>query len=354
MADTPITVLIVDDSALMRQILTQMLDSDPFIHVVGAAPNPIIARQMIKDKNPDVITLDVEMPKMDGLTFLEKIMSLRPTPVVMVSSLTQEGAEATLHALEVGAVDFIGKPTGDLQSGMTAMAPVLREKVKAAARAQVRAYKPKKAPPQGREPLAFQSSEVLIAIGASTGGVEALGHVLSQLPPNCPAVVVTQHMPQHFTKSFANRLNNHCAMKVAEAEEGRRVVPGQIWIAPGHSHLLLKRSGADYVCRLSDAPPVSGHRPSADVMFESVAKAAGANAIGVILTGMGRDGADGLLKLRQAGGHTLGQDENSCLIYGMPKAAYEAGAVEKQADLKHISDEILKLVGGRKAQAVRI
>ncbi|WP_026353782.1 protein-glutamate methylesterase/protein-glutamine glutaminase [Woodsholea maritima] len=353
MPDKIIRVLIVDDSALMRQILQTILGKIPGFNVVGTASNPLIARQMIKDLHPDVITLDIEMPQMDGLSFLEKIMTLRPMPVVMVSSLTQAGADATLRALSMGAVDFISKPSGDIREGMEALSQKLVEKLRMAARTRVRAYQPRKER-QALELLPIASSEVVIAIGASTGGVEALGHVLERLPANSPAVIITQHMPAGFTRSFANRLDKICPMKIGEAQEGRRVMPGQVWIAPGDAHLILKRSGADYVCRLSDAAPVNNHRPSVDVMFDSVAKAAGPNAIGVILTGMGRDGAEGLFHMKQAGAKTLGQDEASSLVYGMPKAAFEGGGVEKQVPLEVIASEILKWVAGRSTQAMRI
>ncbi|MGO8919205.1 MAG: protein-glutamate methylesterase/protein-glutamine glutaminase [Stellaceae bacterium] len=338
----PIRVLIVDDSALIRQVLSELLASDRDIEVVGTAPDPIVARDKIKALNPDVLTLDIEMPRMDGLSFLDKVMTLRPMPVVVVSTLTQQGADAALRALELGAVDYVAKPTLDIRQGVIALGAELVAKVKAAATANVKARAAKK--PGGR-PLVFDhrlSSEGwIVAIGASTGGVEALQELLTVLPASAPAILVTQHMPAGFTASFAQRLDPRCAMSVAEATDGARVMAGHVYIANGNHHLELARSGAHYKCRVRDGAPVSGHRPSVDVLFRSVAAAAGRSATGVILTGMGKDGAEGLLELRRAGGRTLGQDELSCLIYGMPKAAKELGAVEKELPLSRIPQEIL-------------
>ena len=338
----PIKVLIVDDSALMRQMLTQLLSTDPEIQVVGAAPHPLIARTMIKELSPDVLTLDIEMPRMDGLSFLEKIMALRPMPVVMVSSLTQSGAEATLRALEIGAVDFIGKPQSDLSTGMGALRDELIEKLKMAATARTRSFRaPTTAPAAGGWGAGFRSSEKIIAIGASTGGVEALRELICVLPPDGPAVLVTQHMPAQFTQSFANRLNGLAAVTVSEAADGVRVLPGHVYIAPGNFHLELKRSGADYLCGVSQGALVSGHRPSVDVLFGSVARVAADNAVGVILTGMGRDGVNGLLAMRNAGAMTIGEDETTCVVYGMPKAAHDAGATQIELPLHKIPAEIL-------------
>ena len=338
-----IRTLVVDDSALMRMLIPSMLQRSPQIEVVGAASNPFAAREMIKELNPDVITLDVEMPKMDGISFLHKIMTLRPTPVVMVSSLTQKGADITLQALELGAIDFIGKPTLDLEKNMPLLADELIEKVRAAAVSKVRSHT-RKVEVKAAAPVSFDTTEAIVAMGASTGGVETLGRLLGALPPNAPGIVIAQHMPAQFTKQFAERINKHCAVQVAEATQGQRIRPGTAWIAPGDRHLEVRRSGADYVCRLTEEPPVSGHRPSVDVLFNSVAEACGAQAIGVILTGMGRDGADGLKAMRDAGCSTIGQDEATSLVYGMPKAAFDAGAVETQLPEDKIPSAILRIV----------
>jgi two-component system, chemotaxis family, protein-glutamate methylesterase/glutaminase len=338
----PIRVLIVDDSALIRQLLTHILGSDKGIEVVGAAPDPFVARDKIKELNPDVVTLDLEMPRMDGLTFLEKLMAMRPMPVVVVSTLTQRGADAALRALELGAIDYVAKPRIDIQNGVIELGAELITKIKAAAVARVSM---RSRGESVSKPIVFDhrlSTEGrIVAIGASTGGVEALQQLLTALPVDIPATLVTQHMPPGFTASFAKRLDGQCAMSVAEAADGMRVLPGHVYIAPGNWHLELARSGAHYFCHLHDGPPVSGHRPSVDVLFNSFAAAAGKNAVGVILTGMGNDGAAGLLKMRQAGARTVGQDESSCLIYGMPKAAKLLSAVEAEFPLSRIPQEIL-------------
>lgn len=339
-----VRVIVVDDSALMRQILTKALSSDPEIEVVGSAPDPHVARQKIKELDPDVITLDVEMPRMDGLTFLERIMRLRPTPVVMVSTLTQKGADTTLQALELGAVDFIGKPTIDVQSGWKDLQDELIAKVKTAATARVKPISDRADEAKARRvsALGFRSTDRIVAIGASTGGVEALREVIAAMPADGPPILIAQHMPASFTQRFAERLDSLSAMSVSEATDGARVMPGHAYIAPGNRHLMLARSGAHFHCRLTDDEAVSGHRPSVDVLFDSVVSAAGSNAIGVILTGMGKDGAAGLLKLREAGAFTLGQDEASCLIYGMPRAAKTAGAVAEEHPLGRIAAMIIE------------
>ncbi len=335
-----VRVLIVDDSAVMRQLLTEILSADPEITVVGTASDPFAAREKIKALNPDVLTLDVEMPRMDGIDFLRKIMTLRPMPVVMVSSLTQAGAEVTLTALEIGAVDVVAKPVADQVSGMEAQADQLRTKVKLSAKAQVRARRQDSMPTGSVAP--FPSTEKLIAIGASTGGVETLMRLVATLPANAPAMLITQHMPAHFTKSFARRLDQAGRIAVCEVGSTMRALPGHAYLAPGDRHLELTRSGAHYVCRLSDGPPISGHKPSVDVLFRSVAKSAGANAVGVILTGMGRDGAEGLLAMRQAGAMTLGQDRGTCVVYGMPRAANELGAVVEELPEERIVSAMLE------------
>jgi two-component system chemotaxis response regulator CheB len=340
----PIRVLVVDDSQVMRQLLSTLLAADPEIEVVGTAADPHIAREQIKALNPDVVTLDVEMPHMDGLTFLKKIMTLRPMPVVMVSTLTQTGAEITFEALEIGAVDFIPKPTsGGLAHGLEDLACELQRKVKAAASVRVGARRAA-AHSASHQPRARRSAGKygkIIFIGASTGGVEALKALLLGLPADCPPTLITQHMPPRFTAGFAERLNRQCPMTVCEAVQDQRIEPGHVYIAPGSHHLEIARVGTHYVCRLSDGPPVSGHRPSVDVLFRSAAHVCGKSAVAAILTGMGKDGAEGMLKLRQTGAVTLGQDEESSLIYGMPRAAFERGAVMQQHSLAHMADAIL-------------
>jgi two-component system chemotaxis response regulator CheB len=328
----------------MCRFIASMLQTDPEIEVVGFAGDPNEAREAIKRLNPDVITLDIEMPRMDGLSFLEKLMALRPTPVVVVSTLTQKGADAAVRALELGAVECVAKPLLDLRTGMTGLRDELVAKVMSAAASRPRSRTGNEG---SRTPLVFDpnlsTAGWIVAIGASTGGVEALQELLTALPANAPAVMVTQHMPPGFTTSFARRLDQRCAMPVYEASNGQRIMPGHVYIANGSQHLELVRSGAHFACRLHGGPPVSGHRPSVDVLFASVAAAAGRNAIGVILTGMGQDGAAGLLEMRRAGARTRGQDEASCLIYGMPKAAKLLGAVEAERPLSKMAGEILGL-----------
>ncbi len=348
-----IRVLVVDDSALMRKIIPSLLEEASDIEVVGVAADPMIARQKIKQLDPDVVTLDVEMPKMDGLSFLEKIMSLRPMPVLMISSLTQKGADITLQALELGAVDVVGKPALDVAANMESLGAEIINKVRVAAKSNVtrRANSGQKVRPLKVE--GFSTTEKIVAIGASTGGVETLGRILEGCPANMPGMVITQHMPANFTAKFAERLDRSCAMKIREAVDGERIRPGDVWIAPGDAHLEVKRSGADYVCKVYHGEPVSGHCPSVDVLFKSVAKACGKNAVGVILTGMGKDGADGLLEMRNAGAKTIGQDEATSIVYGMPKAAYDIGAVEKQLPEDKILGSIINLVS-QQSKAIRI
>jgi two-component system, chemotaxis family, protein-glutamate methylesterase/glutaminase len=342
-----ITVLIVDDSALIRQMLTTMLSADPQIEVLGAATDPLQARRMIKDLNPDVLTLDVEMPHMDGLAFLEKLMTLRPMPVVMVSSLTQQGADATLRALEIGAVDFVAKPTSGLQAGISGLRSNIVNAVKGAARASLHSLRRKGEPVRrlASATARYDTTEKIIAIGASTGGVGALQTVIGQLPADCPGILVTQHMPAEYTARFADRLNRICAMSIQEASDLARVLPGHVYIAPGGRHLELARSGAHYVCKVHDGPLVSGHRPSVDVLFRSVAEHAARRAVGVILTGMGSDGAEGLLEMRGRGAPTLGECESTCVVYGMPRAAKEAGAVDREFPVDRMAEEILRALG---------
>ncbi|GAT99834.1 chemotaxis protein [Burkholderia stabilis] len=344
-----IKVLCVDDSALIRSLMTEIINSQPDMTVCATAPDPLVARDLIKQHNPDVLTLDVEMPRMDGLDFLEKLMRLRPMPVVMVSSLTERGSEITLRALELGAVDFVTKPRVGIRDGMLDYAEKLADKIRAASRARVRqAPQPQAAARAADSPAAapminnpLVSTEKLIIIGASTGGTEAIREVLTPLPPDAPAVLIAQHMPPGFTKSFAQRLNGLCRIAVKEAEHGERVLPGHAYIAPGHAHLLLARSGANYIAQLSDEPPVNRHRPSVDVLFRSAATHAGKNAIGVILTGMGRDGAAGLLEMKRAGAHTFAQDEASCIVFGMPREAIALGGADEIAPLAEMSRRVM-------------
>lgn len=337
----PVRVLIVDDSAVMRQLLASVLAADSEIEVVGTAADPHIARERIKALNPDVVTLDVEMPHMDGLTFLRKIMTLRPMPVVMISTLTQRGAETTLEALEIGAVDFIAKPTVGIANGLAELAAELQRKVKAAAGVRLGARRVASAPQLPRQQRPRRAVEKIVFVGASTGGVEALKALLMGLPADCPPILIAQHMPPRFTTGFAERLDRQCPMRVCEAADEQTIEPGQVYIAPGSHHLEIARVGSRHVCRLSEGPLVSGHRPSVDVLFRSAARVCARSAVGAILTGMGKDGAEGLLELRQAGAITLGQDEESALIYGMPRAAFERGAVMRQCSLAQMADAIL-------------
>ncbi|SEP79267.1 two-component system, chemotaxis family, response regulator CheB [Solimonas aquatica] len=335
-----IRVLIVDDSAVVRNLMTEILSEDAEIEVVGTAPDPFVARDKIKQLQPDVLTLDVEMPRMDGLTFLENLMRLRPMPVLMVSSLTEAGADITLDALEIGAVDFVTKPKIDVAAGLRDYADMLREKVKTAARARPRRQEPTSAPAaRARKP--FRSTEKIIAIGASTGGTEAIKEVLETMPADAPAIVITQHIPAMFSAPFAARMDRSSAMRVFQASDGQQIVPGHVYIAPGDRHLEITRSGARYVCHLSDAPPENRHRPSVDVMFNSLARCAGRNVVAAILTGMGDDGARGMRALREAGARTLVQDEASCVVWGMPGAAYKLGAAELVLPLNQITNRLL-------------
>lgn len=334
-----IRVLIVDDSPTMRVLIANVLKSDPEMEVVGTAGDPLEARELIKALDPDVITLDIEMPKMNGIEFLEKIMRLRPMPVVMVSTLTQDGAEATIDALALGAFDCVGKPSiGEASRGFSELV----DKVRAASKSRIRPLgdRPMRQAPQA----GFSPGDAIVAIGSSTGGVEALMTLIGTFPGNCPPTVITQHMPASFTKSFADRLDRTCAPNVCEATDGAPLKIGQVYVAPGGDHHLeVVRVSAGFACRLKTGELVNGHRPSVDVLFNSVAAAAAARAVGAILTGMGKDGAQGLLAMRNAGARTVGQDEASSIVYGMPKAAFEAGAVERQAPLQRLGPAILEL-----------
>lgn len=344
MSAATIKVLCVDDSALIRDLLSEIINSQPDMEVVAVAPDPLVARDLIKRHNPDVLTLDVEMPRMDGIDFLERLMRLRPMPVLMVSSLTQSGSEVTLRALELGALDFVAKPSLGIRSGMLEYAEEIAEKIRAAARSRPRrAASRNEAPPQ-RLTAPLMSSEKLLIIGASTGGTEAIRRVLEPLPANSPAIMIAQHMPGGFTRSFAERLDRLCQISVKEAEDGERVLPGHAYIAPGDAHLKLARSGANYVARLDQGPPVNRHRPSVDVLFRSAAEQAGRNAVGVLLTGMGKDGAAGLVEMRQAGAPTIAQDEASCVVFGMPREAIALGGASEVLPLEEIAPRLLALV----------
>jgi two-component system chemotaxis response regulator CheB len=336
---------VVDDSALMRQALSQMLARDPALEVVGTAADGYAARDKIRELDPDVLTLDVEMPRMDGLSFLEKLMRVHPMPVVMVSSRTEAGCATTLRALELGAVDFVTKPTCDLRQHLPAVAAEVIEKVKTAAAARVRPRpEPAGPPPTAGRPLptAPPATHVL-AVGASTGGTEALRVFLTALPADAPGIVIVQHMPEHFTRSFAERLDGVSTVRVREAADGDRVLTGHAMIAPGNHHLRLAREGAAYLVRLSDEAPVNRHRPSVDVLFQSCAALAGPNAVGIIMTGMGDDGARGLAAMRAAGAATLAQDEASSVVFGMPRAAIELGAAERVLPLDRLAEAALTL-----------
>ncbi len=333
-------VLIVDDSALVRRIFQSELSRDPGIEVVGTAPDPYVAREMIVRLKPDVLTLDIEMPRMDGLTFLRKLMEHYPLPVIVVSSLTPRGSELALEALEAGALEVVCKQ-GNAWNANGA-GSILAEKIKAAAGAHVSAQRPGARPL--RPVLAMtRTTQKIVAIGTSTGGTQALQRVLTEMPPNAPGMVIVQHMPEHFTRAFADRLNGLCAIEVKEAEQGDSVTPGRALIAPGNWHMLLRRSGARYFVELRQGPQVCRQRPSVEVLFKSVATYAGRNAVGVIMTGMGDDGARGLLEMRQAGARTVAQDEASSVVFGMPRVAIEVGAAEKICPLDRIGAAILDL-----------
>ncbi|HLH11631.1 MAG TPA: chemotaxis response regulator protein-glutamate methylesterase [Methylovirgula sp.] len=333
-------VLVVDDSRTMRNLICYALGRDPEIEVVGQAADPFEARAAMKTLDPDVVTLDVEMPNMNGIDFLSKIMELRPTPVIMVSNLTREGTDATIKALELGAIDCVAKPMPGDEDFFADLS--IKVKAAAAARAQL-AKTVRQLPPQKAETVNYLPDGKIVAIGASTGGVEALITMLAQFPKNCPPTLIAQHMPGTFTKSFADRLDRLCAPRVCEAFDGAPLASGQIYLAPGSVAHLEVASAKDLTCRLAQTDAVNGHRPSVDVLFKSVALAAKSQAVGVILTGMGRDGAEGLKAMRQAGARTIGQDRATSLVYGMPRVAFELGAVEKQVPLERIGEEVLRL-----------
>lgn len=353
-----IGVLVIDDSALIRKLLTELLNRDPRIKVLDSAADPYIAREKIKKLNPDVLTLDVEMPRMDGITFLKNLMRLRPMPVVMVSTMTARGADITLEALELGAVDYVTKPGIDIVESMDDYAAEIIEKVKTAARARVRSIMDRPGPDRVVEPKLsadailqkkqrprshLRTTGKIIAIGASTGGTEAIREVLEHMPADSPGIVITQHIPASFSGSFARRMDSISALTVVEAGDGDQIIPGHVFIARGDRHLLVERSGARYYCRLNDGPPVNRHIPSVDVLFRSVAQNAGPNAIGVMLTGMGDDGARGMLEMKHNGARTIAQDEKTSVVWGMPGEAVKIGAVDTQLPLEKIAGKLISL-----------
>lgn len=349
-----IKVLIVDDSAVVRQVLSSTLAMDPSIEVIGAAADPVFASERMSKQWPDVIVLDVEMPRMDGITFLKMLMSERPTPVVICSTLTERGAATTMQALAAGAVSIVTKPQANLRQFLLESAEDLIAAIKGAARANLKRVVVQKPEPRLTADAILpagnamsRTTDNVVAIGTSTGGTQALEQVLTALPRVCPGMVIVQHMPERFTAAFADRLNSLCQIEVKEATNGDRVIPGRALIAPGGRHMLVKRNGAQYVVEIVDGPPVSRHRPSVDVLFRSVARAAGSNALGIIMTGMGDDGARGLKEMRENGAHTIGQNEASCVVYGMPKEAMKLGAVEKEIALQLIPHAIME-IGGRR------
>ena len=369
-------VVVVDDSALVRSMLTEIINRQPDMECIGAAADPLVAREMIRNLNPDVITLDVEMPRMDGIDFLSKLMRLRPMPVVMVSTLTERGAEVTLKALELGAIDFVAKPKIGVADGLRQLSDDITDKIRVASKARIHrlpgatpaaapagpaggtkaaggapaaaAPKPMAATPS----LGRLSTEKLIFIGASTGGTEATKEVLIGLPADSPAVVITQHMPPGFTRNYAARLDGLCKISVKEASDGERILPGHAYIAPGGMHLSVERSGANYIARVQDGEPVNRHKPSVEVLFKSAARVVGPNAIGIMLTGMGADGARAMREMKDAGAYCVAQDEASCVVFGMPREAINAGAVQEVLPLTKISQHVLDHLRATVGQAL--
>ena len=346
---TKTRVVVVDDSALVRGLLAEIIDRQPDMICVGAAADPLVAREMIRNLNPDVITLDIEMPRMDGIDFLSRLMRLRPMPVVMVSTLTERGADVTLKALELGAVDFVAKPKIGVSDGLRQLGADITDKIRTAAKARVHRLpaptasgSTAPAKPVTMASMGRLSTEKIIFIGASTGGTEATREVLMNLPADCPAVMITQHMPPGFTKSYAARLNSLCRISVAEASDGERVLPGHAYIAPGGFHLSVERSGANYIARVQDGEPVNRHKPSVEVLFESAARVVARNALGVMLTGMGADGAKAMRSMRDAGSYNLVQDENSCVVFGMPREAIAHGAAHEVLPLTQIAQRLIE------------
>ena len=355
-------VVVVDDSALVRSLLTAIINRQSDMCCVGSAADPLIAREMIRTLDPDVITLDIEMPRMDGIDFLGKLMRLRPMPVVMVSTLTERGADITLKALELGAVDFVAKPKIGVADGLRQLGDDITEKIRTASKARVRRLPGAPAPGAGPAAAATAaapsvgrlSTEKLIFIGASTGGTEATREVLVQLPADAPAVLITQHMPPGFTKSYATRLDGLCRIRVAEARDGDRVLPGHAYIAPGGLHMSVERSGANYIVRVKDGEPVNRHKPSVDVLFRSAARVAGPNALGVMLTGMGGDGAEAMRAMRDAGSFNIAQDEASCVVFGMPREAINQGAVNEVLPLARIATRLVEHLRAHNGMSSRV
>ena len=367
-------VVVVDDSALVRSMLTEIINRQPDMECIGAAADPLVAREMIRNLNPDVITLDVEMPRMDGIDFLSKLMRLRPMPVVMVSTLTERGAEVTLKALELGAIDFVAKPKIGVADGLRQLSDDITDKIRVASKARIHRLapaagttsaaaagaRPAGAPGAAAAPkpavatplLGRLSTEKLIFIGASTGGTEATKDVLIGLPADSPAVVITQHMPPGFTRNYAARLDGLCKISVREASDGERILPGHAYIAPGGMHLSVERSGANYIARVQDGDPVNRHKPSVEVLFKSAARVVGPNAIGIMLTGMGADGAKAMREMKDAGAYCVAQDEASCVVFGMPREAINAGAVQEVLPLGKISQHVLDHLRATVGQAL--
>jgi two-component system chemotaxis response regulator CheB len=354
-----IRVVVVDDSALVRGLLSEIINRQKDMECVGAANDPLVARDMIRELSPDVITLDIEMPKMDGIDFLARLMRLRPTPVVMISTLTERGAEVTMRALELGAVDFVAKPRIGVSDGINELAGQIVEKIRIAASAQIRRAVLSNSPPTGSaggasgqaqqtepRPLGRVSTEKLICIGASTGGTEAIKEILVRMPADSPGIVITQHMPPGFTTSFAARLNSLCQITVQEAVNGARVLPGHAYIAPGGKQFRVDRSGANYVCVVEDGEAVNRHKPSVEVLFKSAAHVVGRNAFGVMLTGMGNDGAKAMKEMKDAGSYNFVQDEASCIVFGMPREAILHGAADEVLPLLDIAGALLRKLGG--------
>lgn len=356
-----IRVVVVDDSALVRSLLTEIINRQHDMQCVGAASDPLVAREMIRELNPDVITLDVEMPRMDGLEFLSRLMRLRPMPVVMVSTLTEQGADITLRALEMGAVDYVAKPRIGITSGLNELAGDIVDKIRIAAAAHVKRLGPAPAAPGApahgspaaaeppRAPLPRLSTEKIICIGASTGGTEAIREVLTPMPADAPAIVITQHMPPGFTTSFAARLDSLCKIRVEEARDGQRILPGHAYIAPGGRHLRIDRSGSNYVAVVEDTEPVNRHRPSVEVLFRSAARVLGPNALGIMLTGMGADGAQAMREMKDAGSYNYVQDETTCVVFGMPRMAIQAGAAHEILPLNQIAPAVLNRLASNPA-----
>lgn len=357
-----IKVLIVDNSAAIRNQLKEIINRQPDMEVVGAAPDPQVAGELIKLLNPDVLALDVEMSRTNGLDFPEKLMRLRAIPVAMFSSLTERGPDMTFRALELGTVDLVPKPRKEISHGPQEHSENITDKIRTAAKTKTHPAvfaDAMSTPSLSADAVlpslsnSFASTEKLIILGASTGGTEAIKEFLTRLPPDCPGILITQHMPEAFTLSFANRLDSLCKISVKEAQQGERILPGHAYIAPGHSHLLLKRSGTHYVCDLNQGPPVNRHRPSVDVLFRSAANCAGKNAIGVILTGMGKDGAIGMLEMKHAGAYNFAQDEASCVVFGMPREAIAAGAVDEVVPLQEMAPRVMKHLAIQESRATR-